>query len=101
MATPTAHTNLDGYDAPPIEWDHVARQLRTNLPQAPGDGGPNRHTAWLTTPGPDGAPHVRPLGIVSVNEVWYFNSSLDTRKSHHLADDPHCVVNVATEPFDV
>ena len=62
MATPTAHTNLDGYDAPPIEWDHVARQLRTNLPQAPGDGGPNRHTAWLTTLGPDGAPHVRPLG---------------------------------------
>ncbi|MCP9270840.1 pyridoxamine 5'-phosphate oxidase family protein [Mycolicibacterium arenosum] len=98
---PNATRNLDGYNSPPIEWDAVEQQLKTNVPQAPGTGGPSRHTAWLTTIGASGVPHVRPLGVVSVDGVWYFNSSAETRKSRNLAHDGRCVLCLATDPFDL
>lgn len=93
--------NLDGYGGPPIAWEAVENQLNTTVPQAPGTGGPSRHTAWLTTVGPNGLPHVRPLGVVAHEGVWYFNSSGDTRKTQHLAERPQCVLNLATDPFDL
>lgn len=93
--------NLDGYGAPPIDWDAVYAVLDTQLPQAPGTGGPNRHTSWLTTINPDGSPHVMPLGVMRCNGSWYFTSGPATRKTRNLARDPRCVVSVATEPFDL
>jgi hypothetical protein len=51
------HRNLDGYGAPPIEWDRVKAVLDGELTQAPGSGGPQRHTVWLATINPDGSPH--------------------------------------------
>ncbi|HEX2283822.1 MAG TPA: pyridoxamine 5'-phosphate oxidase family protein [Mycobacterium sp.] len=93
--------NLDGYGTPPIEWERVRDMLATDLTQPPGTGGPDRHTPWLTTINPDGAPHVTPVGIVQVDGVWYFNSGPGTRKSRNIAADPRCVVSVATHPFDL
>src|SRR4249919_2451456 len=98
---PKTQTNLDGYGTQTIDWERVQRQLGTNVPQGPGAGGPNRHTAWLTTVDPAGAPHVRPLGVVQRDGVWYFSSSDETRKSRNLAKDPRCVVSLATDPFDL
>ena len=97
---PTPH-NLDGYGSPPIAWDAVASQLGTNVPQAPGQGGPSRHTAWLTTIDPGGRPQVRPLGVIQRDGVWYFNSSGETRKSRNLARRPQCSLALATDPFDL
>ena len=94
-------SNLSGYDLPPIEWERVRATLVTDITQAPGTGGPNRHTSWLTTINPDGTPHVRPLGIVPLDGVWYFNSGPATRKSRNIAANPRCVVSVATLPFDL
>ena len=93
--------NLDGYGSPPIAWSAVEQQLRTNVPQVPGTGGPDRHTAWLTTIGADGVPHVRPLGVVTHDGRWYFNSSGETRKTRNLEADPRCVLSLATDPFDL
>jgi hypothetical protein len=56
--------NLDGYGAPPVEWARVKAVLDGQLTQAPGTGGPQRHTVWLTTINPDGSPHVMPVGVV-------------------------------------
>jgi hypothetical protein len=98
--TITAH-NLDGYDAPPIEWERVREVMSTDVTHAPGTGGPNRHTSWLTTIGDDGAPQVRPVGVVQHDGVWCFNSNPDTRKARNLARDVRCVVSLATEPFDL
>jgi hypothetical protein len=95
------HRNLDGYGAPPIEWDRVKAVLDGELTQAPGTGGPQRHTVWLTTINPDGSPHVMPVGMTRDNGSWYFTSGPATRKSRNLARDPRCVVSVATEPFDL
>ena len=96
-----AHRNLDGYGSPPIEWEVVERTMSGNLPQAPGAGGPGRHTAWLTTLDVTGRPHVRPLGILAHSGSWYFSSSHCTHNTRNVERDPCCVVSVATEPFDL
>jgi hypothetical protein len=95
------HRNLDGYGTPAIEWDRVQQTMAIQLPQAPGTGGPSRHTAWLTTLDSHGMPHVRPLGIVRLGDTWYFNASPDTVKARNIARDARCVVTLATDPFDL
>lgn len=69
--------------------------------QAPGTGGPERHTPWLTTSNPDGSAHVMPVGVISVDGAWYFSSGPGTRKSRNLTRDPRCVITVATRPLDL
>src|SRR5690349_23960788 len=93
--------NLDGYGTPPIDWGRVRDVLTSEITQAPDTGGPNRHTAWLTTINPDGSPHVTPVGIVHLDEIWYFTSGPATRKSRNIDADARCVVSVATQPFDL
>jgi hypothetical protein len=93
--------NLDGYGTAPIAWERVRDVLAADITQAPGTGGPDRHTPWLTTIDPDGSPHVTPVGFVKIDGVWYFNSGPGTRKSRNIAADPRCVVSVATHPFDL
>jgi len=97
----TEERNLDGYGAPTIEWARVRALLDGELTQAPGTGGPGRHTSWLTTINPDGSPHVTPVGVIGVDGTWYFNSGPETRKSRNISRDPRCVVSVATHPFDL
>jgi hypothetical protein len=98
---PTSERNLDGYGAPRIDWARVRDVLDGDVTQAPGTGGPGRHTHWLTTINPDGSPHVMPLGVIRVEGTWYFNSGPGTRKSRNLTRDPRCVISVATHPFDL
>ena len=98
---PTSQRNLDGYEAPTIEWARVRAALDEQLTQAPGTGGPGRHTSWFATSNPDGSPHVMPLGVVRVDGAWYFTSGPGTRKSRNMTRDPRCVISVATDPFDL
>jgi Pyridoxamine 5'-phosphate oxidase len=98
---PITQRNLDGYGAPPIDWQRVRDILASDITQAPGTGGPDRHTAWLTTINPDGSPHVTPVGFVQIAGVWYFNSGPATRKIRNIVANPRCVVSVATHPFDL
>jgi hypothetical protein len=93
--------NLDGYGTPPIEWERVRDVLTSEITQGPDAGGPNRHTAWLTTINPDGSPHLTPVGFAQLGGVWYFTSGHGTRKSRNIAADARCVVSVATHPFDL
>src|SRR5262249_28799097 len=98
---PTDARNLDGYGAPPIQWAKVRDRLEKGLDQAPDEGGPNRHTCWLTTVRPDGRPHVRPLGAIWVDGAFYFTAGAGTRKAQNLADNPQCSIAVATHEFDL
>jgi len=97
----TKQRNLAEYDMPPIAWEPVRDMLATDITQAPGSGGPNRHTSWLTTINSDGMPHVTPVGFIQLDGVRYFTSGPGTRKSRNIAADPRCVVSVAVEPFDL
>jgi hypothetical protein len=98
---PTSARNLDGYEAPLIPWERVFERLAGGLTQVPATGGPNRHTVWLATTSPDGAPHVMPLGALWVDGAFYFTSGAGTRKSKNLRENPQCALSVATEPFDL
>ncbi len=98
---PKAERNLDGYGAPLIPWTKVRERLEQGLSQAPGSGGPDRHTCWLATMRLDGRPHVMPLGVLWVDGDLYFNAGAATRKAQDLAHNPHCVLTVATHDFDL
>jgi PPOX class probable F420-dependent enzyme len=89
------------YDVPTLAWDPIAERLDRGVDQAPGEGGPNRHTCWLATIDPDGRPHVTGIGALWVDGSWWFETGATTRKGRNLARDPRCTLSVATEEFDL
>jgi len=96
-------TNLAGlYDLPPMEWSAIEARLDTKvLPQAPGSGGPDRHTCWLATIDADGSPHVTGIGALWADGAFWFETGESTRKGRNLARDPRCTLSVATHEFDL
>ncbi len=98
---PVTEKNLDGYDAPAIPWARVRECLAGGLTQAPGTGGPHRHTCWLATIDPGGAPHVVGIGVLFDDGKLYFTAGPGTRKAKNVARDPRCAITVATQPFDL
>ena len=55
----------DLYNLPPLEWPLIQARLDAGISQAPGTGGPNRHSCWLSTINPDGSPHVTGIGALT------------------------------------
>lgn len=110
MTTPT-HTHEDDdvrvtnlaelYEVPAMDWAAVRRGLDRGIPQAPGSGGPDRHTAWLSTIDADGSPHVTALGLLWVEGSFWFETGSRTRKARNLARDPRCTASLATAEFDL
>jgi len=101
---PKGARNLDGYGAPVIPWTKVCELLEegmAQITQAPGSGGPGRHTCWLATVRPDGRPHVVPVGVLWGDGTAYFTAGPGTRKAKNLVHDPRCVITVATAAFDL
>ena len=95
-------TNLaDLYALPPLRWSDVTDRLARGLSQAPGTGGPDRHTCWLTTLNADGGPHVTGLGVLWVDGAFWFETGRTTRKGRNLARDPRCALSVSTREFDL
>ena len=95
-------TNLaDLYELPLLDWSQIRAQLNEGISQAPGSGGPNRHTCWLATINADGSPHVTGIGASWVDGSFWFQTGERTRKGRNLARDPRCVLSVAIHDFDV
>ena len=95
-------TNLAGlYHSPLLDWALIEARLRAGLSQAPGTGGPNRHTCWLATINPDGSPHVTGIGALWADGCWWLETGKDTRKGKNLARDPRCTLSVAAQEFDL
>ncbi len=101
LKEPTSKKNLDGYGAPIIPWQKVQNRLQQKISQAPKTGGPDRHTAWLATSNPDGKPHVMPVGILFIDDAFYFTSGPKTRKARNIAHNPDSVISIATHDFDL
>jgi pyridoxine/pyridoxamine 5'-phosphate oxidase len=95
------HNLADLYDLPALEWDAVRRVMATGVTQAPDSGGPNRHSSWLTTVDPDGAPHTTGMGALWVDDAYWFQTGPGTRKARNLETNPRCSVAVATHEFDL
>jgi PPOX class probable F420-dependent enzyme len=95
-------TNLaDLYGMPLLEWAPIQSRLEQGVAQAPGAGGPNRHTCWLATVNPDGSPHVTGVGALWVDGTFWFETGQGTRKGRNVARDPRCTLSVATDDFDL
>jgi hypothetical protein len=91
----------DLYGLPLIDWARVEARLGAGIPQAPGTGGPNRHTCWLATIDPDGSPHITGVGAVWVDDTFWFETGERSRKARNLARDTRCTLAVATDEFDL
>jgi len=95
-------TNLaDLYHSPLLDWAPIEERLRAGLSQAPGTGGPDRHTCWLATINSDGSPHVTGVGALWADGCWWFTTGMRTRKGRNLARDPRCTLSVAAPEFDL
>ncbi len=95
------HNLADLYDLRPLDWSSIAARLDDGIPQAPGSGGPDRHTCWLTTLDPDGSPHVTGVGALWADGAFWFETGERTRKGRNLARDPRCALALAVHEFDL
>jgi hypothetical protein len=91
----------DLYDLPLVEWAAVTARLDRGVTQAPGTGGPDRHTCWLATINPDGSPHVTGLGAMWADGAFWFQTGERTRKARNLVRDGRCTLSVAMREFDL
>jgi hypothetical protein len=95
-------TNLaELYDLAPLDWTPIETRLAAGVSQAPGTGGPDRHTWWLATLNPDGSPHVTGVGALWIDGALWFETGPGTRKARNVARDPRCTASLATAGFDV
>lgn len=95
-------TNLaDLYDLPIVDWAAVTARLEQGLTQAPGTGGPDRHTCWLATINTDGSPHVTGIGAIWADDAFWFETGEGTRKARNIARDGRCTLGVAMREFDL
>jgi PPOX class probable F420-dependent enzyme len=91
----------DLYGLPLIDWSTIEQRLARGVTQAPGTGGPDRHTSWLATINPDGSPHVTGVGALWNEGDFWFETGEQTRKGRNLARDPRCTLSLATHEFDL
>jgi len=50
------------------------------------------HNYWISTVRPDGRPHTMVVWGLWLANLFYFSTGRDSRKSHNLKANPHCVV---------
>jgi hypothetical protein len=89
------------YDLPIGSWTRIEARLATGVTEAPDTGGPNRHTCWLATIDPDGAPHVTGIGALWVDGAFWFVTGESSRKGRNLARDQRCTLSLSTQEFDL
>jgi nitroimidazol reductase NimA-like FMN-containing flavoprotein (pyridoxamine 5'-phosphate oxidase superfamily) len=101
---PKSEKNIAAYGLGPLSWDRALERLEQEwkLQPPPEYGGPpEAHTHWLATTGPDGRPHVVPVGAAWHEGAFYFTSGAGTRKSRDLARDPRCSIVLAAQGLDL
>ena len=94
--------NLDTQDhTPTLDLARITERLDRGFAQAPGEGGPNRHSSWLTTLNADGSPHTTGIGALWADGALWFETGPGTRKARNLARDPRCSFALALQEFDL
>jgi PPOX class probable F420-dependent enzyme len=99
--TMTATNLAELYDSPLLDWSRIENGLEAGLSQAPGTGGPDRHTCWLATINADGSPHVTGVGALWADGAFWFETGKASRKGRNLARDARCTLSVAAKDFDL
>ncbi len=91
----------DLYDLAPLDWAECVATLDAGYSQAPGTGGPNRHTTWLATIDADGSPHLNGIGSLWIDGSFFFETGRTSRKGRNLARDARCTLSIAMDDFDL
>src|SRR3954451_3518504 len=78
------------YDLAPLAWEPIASRLAAGYSQAPGTGGPDRHSTWLSTINADGSPHLSGIGSVWLRDQFWFETGRTSRKGQNLERDQRC-----------
>lgn len=89
------------YDLETVEWQSVVDEIAGGISQAPGTGGPNRHTCWIATIDADGSPHVTGIGALWHDGAFWFETGETSRKGRNVARDPRCTLSVALDNCDL
>lgn len=89
------------YDLQTLDWAPISARLDQGVTMAPGTGGPDRHTCWLTTIDPDGRPHATGIGALWLDGSFWFETGERSRKGRNLARDPRCSLSLSTREFDL
>ena len=63
-----------------LPWDWASERLASS------------RTYWFATNKPDGRPHVMPIWGIWLDQVFYFSTGRESRKSRNLKSNPHCAV---------
>lgn len=80
------------YDLEALDWQMVTDRLDAGFTQAPGTGGPDRHTCWLATIDADGRPHVTGIGALRCTLTLALHDlDLVVDGEAHLVTDPAVV----------
>jgi pyridoxine/pyridoxamine 5'-phosphate oxidase len=87
--------NLDIYGDAPIPWSRALEQLENIFTSNA------TKTFWLATVSSDGRPHVTGVGMLWVDDKFYFTSGAGTRKSRNLAENQSCAVSVDLPTLDL
>jgi hypothetical protein len=98
---PTAKNLAELYELRTLNWNDVRQALAANLTQAPGTGGPGRHTFWLSTRDADGRPHLTAIGAYWIDGKYYFSGGPRSRKIRNIEGDSRCAIGVAVHGYDV
>lgn len=98
---PIVKNLADLYRLAPLDWEDVRQTLESHLTQAPGTGGPDHHSFWLSTVDADGRPHVTAVGAFWVAGHYYFSGGAGSRKIRNIERDPRCAFGVAIHGYDV
>src|SRR5690349_8337391 len=94
--------NLDTQDHnPTLDLAMVTDRLARGFAQAPGEGGPDRHSTWITTLNADGSPHTTGIGAAWADGAFWFETGPRTRKARNLDRDPRCSMALAVHEFDL
>ena len=56
---------------------------------------------WLATVNAEGHPHVVPVFGILADDAMHFTANAETRKARDLAENPHCVMTVSLEDYDL
>jgi hypothetical protein len=96
-----ARNLADLYDLPVLDWATITARLDAGFTQAPGTGGPDRHTCWLATINADGTPHLTGIGALWHDGAFWFETAETSRKGRNLARDARCTLSLATDEFDL
>jgi hypothetical protein len=96
-----ARNLADLYDLPTLEWEPFAAKLAAGYTQAPGTGGPNRHSTWIATIDADGSPNVNGIGSLWLDGAFIFETGRTSRKGRNIERDPRCTISLALEDFDL